>query len=121
VKTMDDGGPAFPVPMHDDGNGKAIVRQGMTIRDYLAAKAMQSLLSDNEREWLPDFDEVVEDPDGCWMLNPDTKVVYPIPVSYTPSKSHVRVRSINTWRERLVREAYRIADAMLAARKQVRG
>lgn len=86
------------------------------LRDWFAGQALAALLADHEREWFPDFDDVVEDPDGRWMLNPDTKVVYPIPVSYTPSKSHVRVRSINTWRERLAREAYRIADAMLAAR-----
>lgn len=121
-----DGGPAFPVPfVYDPDRGEcgayvdgedAGAPTGMTLRDWFAGQALAALLADHEREWFPDFDDVVEDPDGRWMLNPDTKVVYPIPVSYTPSKSHVRVRSINTWRERLAREAYRIADAMLAAR-----
>ncbi len=37
------GGPAFPVP---DIDGSAVC-EGMTLRDYFAAKAMQSLTSDN--------------------------------------------------------------------------
>lgn len=32
---MEDGGPAFPTKHHDDG---------MTLRDYFAAKAMESLI-----------------------------------------------------------------------------
>jgi hypothetical protein len=37
---MNNGGPAFPVPDIDGGN----VCEGMTLRDYFAAKAMQSIL-----------------------------------------------------------------------------
>lgn len=35
------GGPAFPVPDIDGGN----VVEGMTLRDYFAAKAMQAIFS----------------------------------------------------------------------------
>lgn len=37
------GGPAFPMGYHRDGNGAD--HRGMTLRDYFAAKAMQGLLS----------------------------------------------------------------------------
>ena len=39
--TIKDGGPAFPLP-RDENNFPAT--HGMTLRDYFAAKAMQSLL-----------------------------------------------------------------------------
>ena len=38
---MKDGGPAFPVP---DIDGSAVC-EGMTLRDYFAAKAMQGMLA----------------------------------------------------------------------------
>jgi hypothetical protein len=40
------GGPAFPTPAHNLQN------DGMTLRDYFAAKAMQGLLSDPD--WRQD-------------------------------------------------------------------
>ena len=40
----DTGGPAFPVPDIDGGK----VCEGMTLRDYFAAKAMQTLMADTE-------------------------------------------------------------------------
>ena len=40
------GGPAFPAP----AGVSHITEQGMTLRDYFAAKAMQGYLSDSE--WL---------------------------------------------------------------------
>ena len=39
--TKDTGGPAFPAP----AGVSHITEQGMTLRDYFAAKAMQGLLS----------------------------------------------------------------------------
>lgn len=39
------GGPAFPV-FPETGGGHAAAFQGMNLRDYFAAKAMQGLLSD---------------------------------------------------------------------------
>lgn len=41
---MKDGGPAFPMGYHPEGNS-ADQCGGLTIRDYFAAKAMQALLS----------------------------------------------------------------------------
>ena len=39
------GGPAFPVPEHQDHRGWEMSQSyGMTLRDYFAAKAMQTLL-----------------------------------------------------------------------------
>ena len=39
------GGPAFPVAFPDSDRDNHYVAYGMTLRDYLAAKAMQGLLS----------------------------------------------------------------------------
>jgi hypothetical protein len=48
------GGPAFPTPRYERGDMYSL---GMTLRDYLAAKAMQGLLLDDngdfsDRDWL---------------------------------------------------------------------
>lgn len=45
--------PAFPV-FPETGGGHAAAFQGMTLRDYFAAKAMQALLSDTD--WRLDMD-----------------------------------------------------------------
>ena len=45
--------PAFPV-FPETGGGHAAAFQGMTLRDYFAAKAMQGLLSDPG--WRHDMD-----------------------------------------------------------------
>ncbi len=41
MTTKNTGGPAFPV-FPDTGGGHAAAFQGMTLRDYFAAKAMQA-------------------------------------------------------------------------------
>jgi hypothetical protein len=46
------GGPAFPTSDWDK-DGRAIKMHGMTLRDYLAAKAMQGFIS--AKAWHPDF------------------------------------------------------------------
>ena len=43
------GGPAFPTPAHNLNN------DGMTLRDYFAAKAMQGLLASEVHAPLEDF------------------------------------------------------------------
>ena len=45
--TKETGGPAFPVGdgYHQNAHGKTIETLGMTLRDYLAAKAMQALIT----------------------------------------------------------------------------
>ena len=47
--TKETGGPAFPVGdgYHQNAHGKTIETLGMTLRDYLAAKAMQALIIAN--------------------------------------------------------------------------
>lgn len=45
VTPLSDGGPAFPTGIITDGKGKIIGgSNGMTLRDYFAAKAMQAIL-----------------------------------------------------------------------------
>lgn len=43
--TKDNGGPAFPAP----AGVTHITQQGMTLRDYFAAEAMQGLIAHEER------------------------------------------------------------------------
>ena len=58
----DTGGPAFPVPDIDGGK----VCEGMTLRDYFAAKAMLMYLQD------PDVQEIARHPDAiaewCYVM-----------------------------------------------------
>jgi hypothetical protein len=49
MKTGDDGGPAFPVAY---GGGRI---EGMTLRDYFAAKAMQGLLASEVEASMKEF------------------------------------------------------------------
>lgn len=57
MSAHNDGGPAFPIPIAgcNDGSVYNTLEQssgelgGMTLRDYFAAKAMQSLIVDPER------------------------------------------------------------------------
>ena len=42
---MNNGGPAFPRAIHIPGEGTEIL-EGMTLRDYFAAKAMAAMLYD---------------------------------------------------------------------------
>lgn len=45
MSTKDDGGPAFP----NDNEGDGTMSGGMSLRDYFAAKAMQSVLLNLKR------------------------------------------------------------------------
>lgn len=45
MSEINDGGPAFPVAIWD-GRKMRYIDDGMTLRDYFAAKAMQGLVSD---------------------------------------------------------------------------
>ena len=49
AETINDGGPAFPASYYTD-DGEWAKRDGMTLRDYFAAKAMQSYLVDKDRD-----------------------------------------------------------------------
>ena len=50
--SQDNGGPAFPVSsyVNEDGQTRASAIQGMSLRDYFAAKAMQGLAESFEYE-----------------------------------------------------------------------
>jgi len=77
MSNINDGGPAFPADeLHDQTPPyrHLLASQGMTLRDYFAAKWMQG-----------------------WMATPST---------------------IDVSREECAHEAYRMADAMLAAREK---
>ena len=52
--SKDTGGPAFPTEVVNTNDG--YIHQGMTLRDYFAAKAMQAVLSDPD--WRQDMDFV---------------------------------------------------------------
>jgi hypothetical protein len=51
------GGPAFPLPSHtrkwDEAKKEYVQDEGMTLRQYFAAKAMQALLS--SADWREDM------------------------------------------------------------------
>jgi len=51
---INDGGPAFPTYWYDrDSTGEMVVREqadGMSLRDYFAAKAMQSIIAKSPYE-----------------------------------------------------------------------
>lgn len=50
MSEKDTGGPAFPVPMFSIGHAKyEAQQQGLTLRDYFAAKAMQGLMTRKEQ------------------------------------------------------------------------
>lgn len=65
MSVNNDGGPAFPIPMIplDNIGGFTEVRyEGMTLRDYFAAKAMQCFLSQplsDGAEWKEDYIEII--------------------------------------------------------------
>ena len=46
---INDGGSAFPSPPSQHSNGFYSTGEGMTLRDYFAAAAMQGMLSDADR------------------------------------------------------------------------
>lgn len=46
---INNGGPAFPVPNDANVNDQ----EGMTLRDYFAAKAMQGMLANPNQDYAP--------------------------------------------------------------------
>lgn len=48
----DTGGPAFPTDSYDIDRQTTVREEGMTLRDYFAAKAMQMLRNDFSAEWV---------------------------------------------------------------------
>ena len=80
--------PAFPTGIITDGKGQIIGgSNGMTLRDYMAAKAMQGYIS--ARGWHPDF-------------------VFPTDFNFDDGKRAADAVAVS---------AYKWADAMLKARE----
>ena len=51
AEKINDGGPAFPIPLQPEQVWQGMAPfDGMTLRDYFAAKAMQSYLVDKDRD-----------------------------------------------------------------------
>ena len=51
--TINTGGPAFPVPYSNENDGPTVMpSEGMTLRDYFAAKAMQGLLINEYKDFV---------------------------------------------------------------------
>ena len=51
TEKINDGGPAFPIPLQPEQVWQGMAPfDGMTLRDYFAAKAMQSYLLDKDRD-----------------------------------------------------------------------
>ena len=48
MSTTNNGGPAFPGTQYASGISPTGHAEGMTLRDYFAAKAMQGMLADSE-------------------------------------------------------------------------
>jgi hypothetical protein len=60
MSTTNTGGPAFPT-WEQDEYGSKFFNEGMTLRDYFAAKALQGLLADPEPLDLWDGDKTIAD------------------------------------------------------------
>ncbi len=95
IDEIEDGGPAFPKPGTDECIDVCGSQRGMSLRDWMAGQAMASI---NISEVLEAFRR--NDYDGRQCHN-----------VYVP---------VQTFAE-IAKAAYEQADAMLAARKQVRG
>lgn len=60
MSKINNGGPAFPRPADRDDCGA----EGMTLRDYFAAKALQGLLASWSEHDVIAFDEIASDAYG---------------------------------------------------------
>jgi hypothetical protein len=65
--TKDTGGPAFPTTMHNYGDGK-YASDGMTLRDYFAAKSLQGICANPDDSHAPEdetYDQYVDEITRC--------------------------------------------------------
>lgn len=69
-KTIDDGGPAFPTPTEVYDQGTRSATAGLSLRDYFAAKAMQTLLlTGRATVELSDADFMMEISRGSYRMS----------------------------------------------------
>jgi len=93
---MNNGGPAFPIWTTEDDHGRSLPReetQGMTLRDYFAAKALQGMMNQPDYETYPGD---VNAPSADLLIAKWRKGIY----------------------ARYANVSYLIADAMLAEREK---
>lgn len=129
--TPDDGGQAFPSGLCPDDKGDThAMHLGMTLRDYFAAKAMQGMYawtdgSDSGGSYQPriiadDYVPVDDPKDGGWYFYKSESGYWrqQNKRNATDGPPHL-MRT--TYEQQIAREAFAIADAMLAARKATGG
>jgi hypothetical protein len=64
---MKDGGPAFPRPqIQDCEHNQYWAQDGMGLRDYFAAKAMQGLIANHEFDQIVELSATEEDEETGW-------------------------------------------------------
>jgi len=103
-KTIDDGGPAFPTD-HSDNCDYTAILGGMTLRDYFAAKAMPEVWAYSATFTRPVSEAAVIACGGD-------------PLKIAALMRGAALQSFNSAMDTMIAaEAYRIADAMLTARK----
>lgn len=129
VAKVDDGGPAFPAAdaaVADFGNAGAY--PGMSLRDYFAGQALMGGVASflGEHGLLPDLRdsdfEPTDKPDEYgffWCKVRGEWRGYSEADKPRGEKSGRTFRMVTTPAKRMARDAYELADAMLAARKAV--
>lgn len=80
TETINDGGPAFPMPVGSDGGESGHFRldevvpgnqrhlMGMTLRDYLAAKAMQAAFAGPGARMVADRDDRYDETNWAYIV-----------------------------------------------------
>lgn len=110
---------AFPVIIGSGDNPNTnekyfYANEGMDLRDYFAAKAMQSIMNNEEYD-MPLLDEDMEEcSEGGYTKNYNYNRYYH---SVHPQNNDKRYEVISSHEQRIAREAYKLADAMLIARE----
>ena len=108
---------AFPVIIGSGENPNTnekyfYANEGMDLRDYFAAKAMQTILGHPDYH-IPILDEDVEEDRNGSLIKSNNQYYT---ISYMDSQR--RFRTITSYESRVARESYKIADAMLIAREK---
>lgn len=113
---------AFPVIIGSGENPNTnekyfYANEGMDLRDYFAAKAMQSIMNNPQYD-IPILDEDVEEsPEGSYTKNNAYNRYYVDLNVYSKNKS-TTYKVITSYEQRVARESYKIADAMLKEREK---
>lgn len=130
MSTIDDGGTAFPLlsaigagPDHMQTVGIVCGQKGMSLRDYFAAKVLQGMYAQggDESVYTPktiDADYVRHDFTHGQYGSRKTEAGYWSVVRFKEGgQANPTHKQVTTYEQRITREAYLVADAMLEARK----